>query len=708
MHGDYGYMEDGKLGKAYNFKLLKRLANYLKPYRKMVVSALLLSVLLTFTDLAIPYLSKIAIDQYIRASWYKVDTKLLPDHLKTNLTQRYGHLLVTSLDRSIVFISHSNMNEIDPADLKFYKTSKVITTEQFYKIRPDLKVTGKPSEDKPVSPVILMSDGSKMMDHALLSDLPEQQFLDIRSNDLKGVALVAALALFLIAVSFGLNYGEYYILALIGQRTMQDIRNQLFRNIQSNSLSFFDRNPVGRLVTRVTNDIQNLDEMFRSVAITVFKDVFILLGILSILLYLNWRLSLLCFALIPFISAFTIILSRMARDAFRALREAVARINAFLQERISGMQVIQLFCRESIQMAAFTKINHQNYMAGMKQVRVFAVFMPIMELFSAFAVALLIWHGGAKVMADQMSLGTLVVFISYIQMFFKPIRDISEKYNIMQSAMASTERIFEYMDHIEKIPEPDQPQTPSKKPGHLIFNNVSFGYQKDHPVIQDISFEVKPGETIAVVGATGAGKTTLINLVERFYDPDQGEILLDGIDLRKWSKSALRQNIGLCMQDVFIFSGTPADNISLARDHVSNRMLEQAAVRANALSFIQKLKHGFNQELGERGASLSTGQRQLLSFARALASEPQLLILDEATSSVDPETERLIQEAIARISTDRTTLIVAHRLSTIRNADRILVMHQGRITEQGNHEELMAIKGIYYKLNMFREAEGHL
>ncbi|MGE5842685.1 MAG: ABC transporter ATP-binding protein, partial [Deltaproteobacteria bacterium] len=380
-----------------------------------------------------------------------------------------------------------------------------------------------------------------------------------------------------------------------------------------------------------------------------------------------------------------------------------AKLNAFLQERITGMRIVQLFATEEFQKRTFAEINHENYAAGMKQIRIFAVFMPVMDLFLSFAVALLIWHGGGKVIHEQLSLGSLVAFLSYIQMFFRPIRDIAEKYNIMQSAMASTERIVEFLDHREEIPEPEHPRKPERVQGHLRFDRVSFGYRKEVPVLKDVSFEVKPGEMVAIVGATGAGKTTVVNLIERFYDPLEGSVVLDGVDLRLWPRKDLQRHIGLVMQDVFVFSGSLVDNVLLGDDRAGSEVLNRAITQANARSFIQKLPKGMEQDIGEGGSNLSAGERQLLSFARALAHDPKVLILDEATSSVDPETERLIQEAILTMTRKRTTLVIAHRLSTIRRADRILVMHHGRIREQGTHEELMTLKGVYYKLNRFRE-----
>jgi ATP-binding cassette subfamily B multidrug efflux pump len=701
MFGEYGYMEEGHLGKPYNLKLLKRLAKYAIPYRKIILAALFLTILITLFDLAIPYLTKIAIDRYILSSWYRMDVSKLKGGEIQDLMKKYGHFLIKSKDGSQCYISRLHMKKLDPIDLYDYKNRHILISDRFYRIGSDTQ-EGIAFE-KHAHIIYEMADGSILVPYELLKSLPKKDLLKIRSADVRGVTLLAFVFLLLLVLTFGFNYAEYYLLEFTGQHMMQDIRLKLFLRMQSQAVRFFDRHPVGRLVTRVTNDIENLNEMFRSVFITVFKDFFLLIGILAVLLYLNWRLALVSFVLLPFIFGLTFLFSTMAREAFREIRATVAKINAFLQERITGMRVIQLFAREKFQMDSFAHINHDNFLAGMKQIRVFAVFMPIMELFSSFAVALIIWHGGGKVIAEQLTLGSLVAFISYIQMFFKPIRDISEKYNIMQSAMASTERIFEFMDHEEEIPDPEHPVSTPKVKGHITFKKVSFGYEEATPVLHDISFEVMPGETVAIVGATGSGKTTLVNLVERFYDPDEGIVLLDGVDLKKWSKSQIRKNISLVMQDVFIFAGNLGDNISLGRDDIDMRSLESATREANALSFIERLPDGFQQDIGEGGSTLSAGERQLLSFARALAANPRVLILDEATSSVDPETEHLIQEAISQMAAKRTTLVVAHRLSTIRNADRILVMHKGRIREQGTHDELMALEGIYYKLNMLRE-----
>lgn len=702
MMGDYGYAEEGKLGKPYNVRLLKRLVHFASPYRKMIVAGLFFSILVAAFDLAMPYLTKIAIDRYILSSWYAVDESRAEDSKDRRSLYRYNALLLKAMKGDMAFISNSSLKQVDPADLHQLRLRKILGSDRFYRVAP-----------KDVSKALLslkgaqkMQNGALMIPFEAMEKLPIKMLLNIRSGDIHGVMWVAGIFFALILLSLGFTYVEYYLMELCGQRIMQDMRMTLFDRMQSQTLRFFDRHPVGSLVTRVTNDIGNLNEMFKSVLITVFKDLFMILGILGVLLYLNWRLALLCFTLLPVIFVLTFIFSTMAREAFRELRGSVSKINAFLQERISGMRVIQLFVQEASQMALFEKLNRENYRAGMRQIRIFALFMPLMELLSALAIAFLIWHGGGQVLREEMTLGVLVAFISYIQMFFKPIRDISEKYNIMQMAMASMERIFEFMDRKEILYQSASPYVPGKVSGHLVFDRVCFGYDPDHQVLHDVSFEIRPGETVAIVGATGSGKTTVVSLVERFYDTDAGRITLDGVDLKEWEDTTLRKAVSLCMQDVFIFAGTVAENISMGRADLDEKAVRRAAEMANALKFIEQLENGFDQKLGERGASLSGGQRQLLSFARALAGDPRLLILDEATSSVDPETERLIQAAITKMAQKRTTLVVAHRLSTVRDADRILVMHHGRIKEQGSHEELMALKGLYFKLSRRWEREA--
>lgn len=698
MFGEYGYMEEGKLGKPYDLRLLKRLVPYTFPYMRIILFALFLTILITLFDLALPYISKIAIDRYILSSWYRVDLALMEKATGDKLVKETVGIQ-GSKDGSYGFIPHERIRKIDPSFLHELKSRRLISEERFYKLDPDLRENFRET----AKDGILLNDDSFMIPFEALDHLKAGDILKLRERDLRGLSLVGIALLSFLLISFLLGYGEYYLLELIGQRIMQDIRLELFQRMQSQGVSFFDRHPVGRLVTRVTNDIENLNEMFKSVMVTVFKDFFILTGILIILLYLNWRLALVAFALLPIIFGLALLFSSLAREAFRELRAKVAKMNAFLQERITAMRIIQLFASEPFQQERFAVINHENYTAGMKQIKIFAVFMPVMDLFSSFAVAVIIWYGGGKVIDEQLSLGSLVAFISYIQMFFRPIRDISEKYNIMQSAMASTERIVEFLDHREEVLDPEIPQESEKMEGHLEFKNVSFGYDKERLVVKNLSFEVKPGEMVALVGATGAGKTTVVNLIERFYDPLEGEVLLDGMDVRRRAQHELRSHIGLVMQDVFIFSGSLIDNILLGKDRKGSGVLEQAVRQANADKLVQKLPAGFEHEIGEEGSNISAGERQLLSFARALAHDPKLLILDEATSSVDPETERLIQEAISKMTRKHTTLVVAHRLSTIRNADRILVMHHGRIREQGTHAALMSLRGIYYKLNRFRE-----
>ena len=702
MHQDFGYMEEDRLGRPYNLRLLKRLARYAAPYSRTILGCLMLALSLTVLDLSLPYLSKVAIDEFILSSWYRVNPSVLEKEDRDMFLKKYGDLMDKSGNGLYEdLISDNRIKRIDPADLREYRKKGVIMDRRLYKVPIDADGINARSLSR--QNPIEAGEGYMAVPVEEIDKLEVRDIKAIRADDFRGLAFIGIILLVLVILAFWGGYWEAYLLEYIGQNIMQDIRNDLFRRIQSRSVSFFDENPVGRLVTRVTNDIENLNEMFKSVLVTVFKDVFILGGVLMILLYINWRLALTSFIILPFIFIFTFLFSSLMRDAFREIREKVAKLNVFQQERFSGMRIIQLFAGEDHQMRSFMDLNHENFTAGMRQIKLFAVFVPVMELFSSFTIALIIWHGGGRVIGEQLSLGSLVAFISYIQMFFKPIRDISEKYNIMQLAMASTERIFESMDNGKEDPDPETPKTPPILNGRIEFKDVSFSYIKGVPVLRDISFEINPGEMVAIVGATGAGKTTIAGLVERFHNPDRGSILLDGIDIREISRETLRSSIGLVMQDVFIFSGTVRENITLGRDGLTEQDIMDAVRGANAYRFIERFPTGLNYVLGEGGSTLSGGERQLLSFARALASNPGILILDEATSSVDPETEKYIQEAIIGMTSRRTTLVIAHRLSTIRKADRIIVMHRGGICEQGSHEELMTKGGIYYKLNRFRE-----
>jgi ATP-binding cassette subfamily B multidrug efflux pump len=520
----------------------------------------------------------------------------------------------------------------------------------------------------------------------------------IRTANLAGLNGVAALYILTLLGAFAFSYGQTWVLNLMGQRIMYDLRMEIFRHLSKLDVAFFDKNPVGRLMTRVTTDVDALNEMFTAGMISVFGDILTLAGIVVVLFILNYRLALVVFSVIPLLFLVSILFKIKVRDSFRRVRAAIARINAFLQENITGTAVVQGFAQETRQYRKFTGINREHLDANLQSVAYYAIFYPVLELIGALAIALVVWYGGAKVFEGALTLGALVAFVQYSDRFFRPISDLSEKYTILQSAMASSERIFKLLDTEPRITSPARAAVTSVATGAIAFRQVTFAYNPSEPVLHDVSFEVQPGEKLALVGATGAGKSTIIGLLSRFYDAQQGQILVDGIDVKQYDLQGLRRSIGVVLQDVFLFSGTVADNIRLRNGEITDQALVRAAETVHAADFVRRLPLDFQAQIGERGASLSVGQKQLLAFARALAYDPRILVLDEATSSIDTETELLIRDALEKLLAGRTSIIIAHRLSTIQNADRILVLHRGRVREIGSHQELLKLKGIYYRL----------
>jgi ATP-binding cassette subfamily B protein len=632
--------EEEVLGKAYDGRLMRRLLTYLRPYKWHVVVALAAIILKSAADVLGPFLTKIAIDKYLA---------------KSPTSRSYSHSWIG--DR--------------------------------------------------------------------LSDAP-----------LTGIAQIGGLYVGILIFTFALEFVQTYLMQWTGQKVMFDLRSQIFRHLQHMHVGFFDKNPVGRLVTRVTTDVDALNEMFTAGVVSIFEDVFVLAGIIFIMMKMNWKLALITFAMLPLIVYATKIFRDKVRDSYRRIRTAIARINAYLQEAVSGMLVLQLFNREKRAFNKFSDINASHMEAFKDAIMAYAVYYPVVEILSAIAIASIIWWGGNDVIRRVATLGVLVAFMQYAQRFFRPIQDLSEKYNILQSAMAAGERVFKLLDTKIEVTSPAIAKRP-QGPGRIEFDHVWFAYnvsgqasgetgvparpegagvaaglrpagtgrspvptQTTEPdwVLRDVSFVLEPGETIAVVGHTGAGKTTLISLLMRFYDVQRGAIRIDGVDIKEMNLNDLRSRFGVVLQDPFLFSGTVAGNIRLGTARIQDQDVEQAAEDVNLGDFIRSLPGGFKEEVRERGSTLSTGQKQLISFARALAHSPKILILDEATSSVDTETEFRVRDALNRMVEGRTALIIAHRLSTIQRADKIIVMHKGQVREMGSHQQLLAQRGIYYKL----------
>jgi ATP-binding cassette subfamily B protein len=652
------FHEEEVLGKAYDARLMRRLVEYLRPYRRVVLFALIAILLYGILQAVPPYLMKVEVDRYLDPSG----------------RQRLPALLARFL-----------------------------------------------------SP-----------------------------NPWVGIMQIA-LTLFLPAVvlTFFLEFAQSFAMQLVGQKVMYDLRKQIFGHLQRLEMSFYDRNPVGRLVTRVTTDVDVLNELFASGVVAIFGDVFTLLSIVVVMLRVNWKLALLTFSVLPVIVLVTMAFRKAVRESYRQIRVAIARINAYLQEHITGMVVLQLFNREGRSQEEFEKINRRHMEAYKDSILAYGLFYPAVEFLGVLAVAIIIYLGGGMSLHGAVSVGTAIAFIQYSQRFFRPIQDLSDKYNILQSAMASSERIFKLLDTPVTITDPGvrgsgfgvrpavgvtiqnhpagvrvsgdgghgaelgvsaslairpEPRNPNPEPRTPLveFRNASFAYQGNHRVIEHVSFSIDSGETVAIVGHTGAGKTTLTSLLLRFYDLHEGQVLLDGVDIRQLPLSDLRKNFGIVLQDPFLFSGDISSNIRLGSEWISDEQVRDAVRQVNLLDFIESLPSGFGEPVKERGATLSTGQKQLLSFARALAHNPRILILDEATSSVDPETEYMVREGLRRLIRNRTSLVIAHRLSTIQNASKIVVMHKGRVREVGSHQELLQKQGIYFKLYQLQYKDQEL
>jgi ATP-binding cassette subfamily B protein len=524
----------------------------------------------------------------------------------------------------------------------------------------------------------------------------------IARGSLEGLDRLAIAFLAVLIGSFGLEFLQTWTLQNTGQRIMFDMRMQIYGHLQRIDVQYYDRNPVGRLMTRVTTDVDVLNELFTAGVVSVFGDIFLLVGIMGALAWMDWRLAAIAFTVLPLIALVTQWFRKNVRETYRNVRTWIARINAFLQEHITGMATVQLFRRERKSFEAFDAVNRSHRDANIDSIYYYAVFYPAIEVIGALSTAMIIWFGGNWVLGGTLSIGSFVAFVLYSQRFYRPISDLSEKFNILQAAMASSERIFKLLDTPAKIVDPggSSALAPASRTarGHIVFDNVSFAYNGTDLVLHNVSFEVKPGERVGVVGATGAGKSTIINLLLRFYDVTSGRILVDGTDIRQMDLRALRRLFSLVLQDVHLFSGSIASNIRLGETTIDDESVRLAASAVHAHPFIDALPNGYESPVAERGATLSVGQKQLLSFARALAFDPRILVLDEATSSVDTETELLIRDALRTLMSGRTTIAIAHRLSTIQDMDKILVLHHGQLRESGTHQELLAQRGIYYRL----------
>lgn len=654
---------DEIMGKAYDSRLMKRLLTYTKPYWKLLLLAMVLLIMITGLELLNPYLLKVTIDDYLNGNqkpMYLVSIESPYEGIEFNGNK---------------YVKEYNLSEDDLMLVTDFPTKEIINEDNNY---------------------YLVDYGSESIDNG--TALTQDEYMMFRSEDIAGINRVAGLFFLVILLTFVFNYAQVYILNYTGQNIIFNMREEIFNHIQSLSISYFDKNPIGRMVTRVTNDTETLNEMYSTVLVNLIKDILMILGIMFIMLRLNYRLALMTFALLPFIFVLAYRFRKKVRVVYRLARLQLSNINSKLNENITGMRTIQIFNKENKIAKQFDEINSGYKETSLKEVSLYATFRPSIEVIRSLGISLLVYFGGGMVLSKAIEFGVLYLFIDYLQKFFMPIFDLTEKYNILQSSMASSERIFSLLDNHTVIENTDRPVKLDNMQGKIEFKNVWFAYNEEDWVLKDVNFTIEPGDTVALVGATGAGKSSIINLINRFYDIQKGEILIDGINIKDIDKFQLRQNIGVVLQDVFLFSGTIRDNIRLNNRDISQEEIEEVAKYVNANHFIQRLPMKYEEPVMERGSTLSSGERQLLAFARTLAYDPKILILDEATSNIDTETELLIQDALSKLIKGRTSIAIAHRLSTIQHADNIIVLSHGQIREMGNHQELLDKQGIYYDL----------
>lgn len=669
--------QDDIMGKAYDSRLMKRLITYAKPYWKLLLLAMALLIMITGLELINPYLLKVTIDDYL------------------NGNERPMYVLSIESPYSGVefdgkkYVKEYNLSDEEVLSLDAAPKMEILKkNDNYYLI--DFGSQALLEEES------LSQDDPGVLDSWI--ELTHDEYMTFRGEDISGINRIAIYFFIVILLTFIFNYAQVFILNYTSQKIIFNMREEIFNHIQSLSISYFDKNPIGRLVTRVTNDTETLNEMYSSVLITLVKDVLMILGIMLIMLRLDYKLALMSFALLPFIFILAYRFRKSVRVVYRLARAQLARINSSLNENITGMRTIQIFNKERKIAKQFDDINNEYLNTSIKEVTLYAMFRPSIEVIRSLGLALLVYFGGGKVVSNTLEFGVLYLFIDYLQKFFMPIFDLTEKYNILQSSMASSERIFSVLDDKTIIENPGKPVKLDEIKGKIEFKNVWFAYNNEDWVLKNVSFTIKPGETVALVGATGAGKSSIINLINRFYNIQKGEILIDGVNINDIDKYELRRNVGVVLQDVFLFTGNIRDNIRLNNSSKSQKEIEEVAKYVNADYFINRLPEKYDEPVMERGSTLSSGERQLLAFARTLAYDPRILILDEATSNIDTETEILIQDALAKLIKGRTSIAIAHRLSTIQHADNIIVLSHGEIKEMGNHQKLLDNQGMYFDL----------